>query len=88
MQDRQCLLYARDQRRVLLTGDRFLREAAQREQVACHGSVWLVEEAHRRSLILPPELCRWLREWPLRSRRLPKAELERLSALLRCEEPQ
>ncbi|MHA0036620.1 hypothetical protein [Deinococcus sp. PESE-13] len=85
LQDRQCLIYARDEGRILLTGDRFLREAAQREQVAFHGSVWLVEEAHRLNLVPPFELCRWLSEWPLRSRRLPKAELERLRALLACE---
>ncbi|MFC6751838.1 hypothetical protein [Deinococcus aquaticus] len=84
LQDRQCLLYARDQARLLLTGDRFLRSAADREQVRYHGSVWLVEEAWRQQLVAQAELCRWLTEWPLRSRRLPTTELNRLRALLGC----
>lgn len=84
LQDRQCLLYARDQKRTLLTGDQFLRTAAQREQVNCHGSVWLVEEAHRQSLISPTDLCRWLTQWPLQRRRIPKPDLSRLKNLLNC----
>lgn len=84
LQDRQCLLYARDQGRVLITGDMGLREAAGREKVEFHDSVWLVAEAHRQSLVEPAELCRWLTEWPLQSRRLPRAELRRLQELLGC----
>lgn len=86
LQDRQCLLYARQQQRVLLTGDRRLREAAGRESVRCHGSLWLVEEAHRQTLFSATELCRWLNHWPLRNRRFPAAELQRLRKLLNCQE--
>lgn len=84
LQDRQCLVYARDEQRTLLTGDQFLRRAAHNEQVSCHGTIWLVEEAHRQNLVLPDELCRWLTEWPLQRRRLPRAELRRLNTLLGC----
>lgn len=84
LQDRQCLLYARGQSRILITGDLHLREAAKRESVPFHGSVWLVEEAHRQGLVHADELCRWLAVWPLQSRRLPRTELVRLQALLGC----
>lgn len=84
LQDRQCLLYARDQERVLITGDLMLRNAAQRERVTFHGTVWLVEEAYNRSLIGTADLCRWLTQWPLQRRRLPASELARLRALMGC----
>ncbi|MFN3337043.1 MAG: hypothetical protein ACK42I_06025 [Thermomicrobium sp.] len=84
LSDRQSLLYARDQGYVLLTGDAPLRLAADVERVSCHGTVWLVEQAISGQLLPNAELCRWLSEWPMRSRRIPKAHLQRLRRQLGC----
>ena len=84
LQDRQCLIYAQEQGRVLLTGDRFLRDAADAGGVEYHGSVWLVEQAMALGEFDSDELCGWLEMWPLRQRRLPKSELLRIRSLLNC----
>lgn len=84
LQDRQCLLYARNRGRMVLTCDQNLRYAAQGIGVACHDSVWLVEQALATDAFTQTELCGWLNVWPLRRRRLPKDELQRLRALIGC----
>lgn len=84
LQDRQCLIHARDNGRVLLSGDAQLRSAATEEGIRCHGSVWLVEQAHQLGHVPVTDLCRWLSDWPLRQRRLPKVDLIRLRQLLNC----
>ena len=84
LRDRQSLLYARDQGHMLLTGDAPLRSAADSEGVPCHGTVWLVEQAISGRFFSNDEICRWLSEWPMRSRRIPKAHLQRLRQQLGC----
>lgn len=84
VQDRQCLIYAAEQGRMLLSGDRHLRDAAEAGGVECHGSVWLVGQAIEQDEFTPAELCHWLDTWPLRRRRLPKEELRRLRLILGC----
>lgn len=83
-EDTLNLYYAKTHGRVLLAGDRPLRESCQREGIEVRGSIWLVEEAFSRGLVPAEELCRWLREWPRLGRRLPKNELLRLAGLLGC----
>lgn len=87
LQDRQCLIYARDQGRVLLTGDQHLRVEAGGAGVPCHGTIWLVEQAVASGAFSPSELCRWLEHWPLRRRRLPQPDLARLRILIGCPPP-
>lgn len=82
--DRQALLYARDEGRVLLSGDAPLVSAARRERVEAHGSIWLIEQALQHDVFPAAELCRWLGRWPELRRRLPGTELRRLKALLDC----
>ncbi|GHF63583.1 putative nucleic acid-binding protein [Deinococcus metalli] len=84
LSDRQCLIYAQQAGRILLTGDRFLRAEAEGLGVTCHGSVWLVEQAWRLGGFSRGELCGWLSTWPLQKRRLPRAELQRLKHLIGC----
>ncbi len=82
--DALCLFYAKNQGRVLLSGDKPLRSRCEDEGVECRGAIWVVQEIYDRGLLLPEELCRWIKTWPLMERRLPRAELERLGAYLDC----
>lgn len=84
-QDRLNLYYAKTYRRLLLAGDKPLRDRCGAEGVEVHGSLWLIEQALARSLVSKHELCRWLEVWPSLGRRFPVAEMRRLSKLLRCD---
>ena len=66
-----ALALARSDGAVLLTGDRHLREAAEREGVEVHGTLWLIDLMIERSLLEPEEAARRLRQARERGRRLP-----------------
>ena len=68
--------------RVLLAGDRKLRNGAEAINVAVHGSLWLVEELHAQGLVPAVELIRWLDEWPRLGRRLSPREVARIRSRL------
>ena len=85
LRDRLNLYYAKAYGRVLLAGDKPLRERCEAEGVEVHGSLWLVERACEHALVAEAELCRWIRVWPTLGRRLPASELRRLSRRLGCE---
>lgn len=84
LQDRLNLHYAKSFDRLLLATDSPLRKRCEREGVRVHGTLWLVEEAHHRSLVPPSDLCRWLKEWPSVGSRLPVRETRRLESELGC----
>lgn len=82
--DALCLYYAKNQGRILLSGDRPLRNRCEEEGVEYRGVIWVVQEIYDRRLLPPDELCRWIKTWPLMERRLPKSELNRLEGVLNC----
>jgi hypothetical protein len=82
--DALCLFYAKSQGKVLLSGDRPLRNRCEVEGVEYRGAIWVVQEVYERGLLSPEELCRWIKTWPLMERRLPRAELDRLKKELNC----
>lgn len=84
LQDRQCLIHARNSGRILLSGDIQFRSVAAEEGVRCYSPVWLVEQAHQLGHVPAIDLCRWLSTWPLRQRRFPQADLVRLRRLIDC----
>jgi hypothetical protein len=84
LNDRLTLCHARCHQHVVLVGDRLLRKRCASEGIEYRGAFWLVEEAHRLSLVAPQELCRWLTVWPKVGRRLPAEELKRVQQLLNC----
>lgn len=53
--DRIALAIAKSRKWVLLTGDKFLREAAQRESVECHGVIWIYDELKDAKLLSAEE---------------------------------
>lgn len=76
--------YAQTNQRLLITGDKPLRNMCAKKQVNFHGSIWLVEQAFKNEYIAIEELCRWLDVWPRTGSRLPIKELTRLKAELNC----
>lgn len=84
VQDKLTLCYATNMKRLVLAGDRPLRDKCQEAGLEYRGAIWIVEEAHRQGFVEPSELCRWLSVWPSVGRRLPLKELDRLKCLLKC----
>lgn len=82
--DALCLFYAKSQGKVLLSGDRPLRNRCEVEGIEYRGAIWVVREVYNRRLLSPEELCRWIKIWPLMERRLPRDELDRLKRELNC----
>lgn len=80
--DMMTLCHAKEHGHTVLAGDRPLRDRCAEEGVAIRGSIWIVEEVHRRGLLSAEELYRWLLVWPTVGRRLPAAELERVRNFL------
>lgn len=83
-QDQLNIYYAKSMKRVLLAADKPLRNRCQQEKIEVHGSLWLVQEALRLSLLPAPVLCQWLATWPTVGSRLPEAEVRRLKRELGC----
>lgn len=81
--DMMTVCYAREHGRVVMAGDRPMRERCAEEGIEFRGSIWIVEEAHRLRLVEAAELIRWLTVWPTVGRRLPTYELEKLRQRLR-----
>lgn len=76
-EDYAAFVYAREQGAVLLTGDALLRRFAQTQQVAVHGTLWVLDQlVEQWQVLLPADghqaLTRML--IPTAGRRLPAAE--------------
>ena len=84
LQDQLNIHYAKSMKRVLLATDKPLRARCKQENVEVHGSLWLVQEASRLSLLPAADLCQWLAIWPTVGSRLPEAELRQLRKDLGC----
>ena len=72
-----ALVLARAEKAILLTGDRHLREAAEREGVEVHGTLWLVDRMIEFSLLDLRGATEALLAMQRAGRRLPAEELER-----------
>ncbi|EGK12949.1 hypothetical protein HMPREF9374_1102 [Desmospora sp. 8437] len=83
-QDSLNLFFARKSKRVLLSNDGPLRERCQELQVEFHGTLWMIEEIHRRNLVEPPKLCRWISILSTSGRRMPPVETKRIKQLIGC----
>ena len=79
------LYYAKTFKRILLAGDKPLRERCSKEGVTVHGSLWIVRQAAEQNLITRQELCFWLNKWPQIGRRLPAKEIAELKIILGCD---
>lgn len=82
MQDCLNVFYAKNYQRTLLAGDLPLREVCHKEGIDLRGSIWIVQQAFEQGLVPAKELLQWMKTWPEKGRRLPKADLKRLADLL------
>lgn len=82
--DASCLVLAKTQDLILLTGDRRLRMAAEGDGLEVHGALWVVKRLVVLSRITADEACRWLEVWRRMGRRLPESSLKELLAHLHC----
>jgi predicted nucleic acid-binding protein len=75
--DLLALVLAEQEHCPLLTGDQFLRAAAEREDVEVHGSLWVADRMHREKLVDADRLSLAFEQMRDRGRRLPWAEVRR-----------
>jgi predicted nucleic acid-binding protein len=71
-----ALALARSLKVGLLTGDRRLRDAADREGIAVHGLLWLLDQLVNRQITSPLEAAAALERMISRGARLPEVEVE------------
>ena len=72
-----ALVQAKEERAVLLTDDRPLREAASAEGVKVHGTLWLLDQMLAYKVISKPKAAIGLRQMVDAGRWLPKDEVKR-----------
>lgn len=72
-----ALVLAQREGAALLTGDRHLREAAEREGLEVHGTLWIVDRLMDFSLLSGPDAAKALLRMREAGRRLPAEEVEK-----------
>ena len=71
-----ALVLARVQRATLLTGDRHLTGVADREGVATHGTLWVLDEMVRLGIVAREQAAQALEQMLERGSRLPQVECQ------------
>jgi predicted nucleic acid-binding protein len=75
-QDLFALVLAKEIKAVLLTGDGSLREAAERERVQVHGTIWLLDQMVEHEIIDKQERAASLKHMIESGSRLPCEEIK------------
>lgn len=75
--DMATLVVARTEEGILVTGDRALRDAAKKEGIEVHGTLWIVDHLVDTGTVRPNEAARALQLMMEGGRRLPKNEVRR-----------
>lgn len=81
------LVLARERSGILLTGDAGLREAAEQEGIACHGTLWLLDRLVALEVIEAREAAKALHRMMAADRRLPRAEVRQRLRRWESSEP-
>ncbi len=84
LQDSLNFYYARTFQRTLLTNEKPLRNLCERENVNCHGLLWMVQQAAQRQLYASQRLCDWLLPLEQLGSRFPRQALADLRQTLQC----
>jgi predicted nucleic acid-binding protein len=71
-----ALILAQVQKAILLTGDRHLTGVADREGVATHGTLWVLDEMVRLGIVAQRQAAQALEQMLERGSRLPQAECQ------------
>lgn len=72
-----AFVVARAEGAMLLTGDGALRELAESEGMAVHGTLWMLDELVRRAVVRPEQAADGLERIIKYGRRLPERECRR-----------
>jgi len=84
VQDASALVLAQRSGRVLLTGEKRLRELARRNGVAVHGTLWLLEQMVRARVLTSGRAADALEKMLAEGCRLPETETRNLLRHLRA----
>jgi|SRR5690625_477115 len=73
-----ALALAKQENAPLITGDKELRKAAEKEQVKCKGTIWVVEKMLIQQLISVDDACSAFKRMKKQQRRLPWEQVEKM----------
>lgn len=85
LQDKLNLHIVHKRRMIMLSGEKRLRTICNSQNIEIHGTLWLVEELHKRRIHPTQELCNWLTRLSMPDRYLPEAEIQRLFRVFDCK---
>lgn len=71
-----ALVLAKEEKWMLLTGDRNLRKIAEEHKIQCHGTIWLVEKMVENQIIKPEVARNAYQNMRVKGSRLPWEEAE------------
>ncbi|ADD67423.1 conserved hypothetical protein [Denitrovibrio acetiphilus DSM 12809] len=83
-QDKMIYMYAVENLRTVLSGDKALRNTCKENDIECHGLIWLMREFAEKGLVIPEEICKWFPIFRKLGRRLPSDSITELQAKLGC----
>jgi predicted nucleic acid-binding protein len=78
MMDHSALALALQERCPLLTGDKHLRDAAKKEGVEVHGTIWIVEELLNQKMIQQSQAKGSFNAMKIKGSRLPWEDVDKL----------
>jgi predicted nucleic acid-binding protein len=84
MQDKLNLHYVRQNHRVMLTGEKRMRNICSAEGIEVHGTLWLIDQAKERELRSLKDICRWLDRLSQPDRFLPDDEIQKRREAFGC----
>lgn len=85
-QDLFALVLAQALDAILLTGDRHLRQVAEAEGIAIHGTLWVLDEMVGLGVVPPGRAAQALERMLAGGRRLPRAECQARMRRWRCKD--
>ena len=76
-QDWSAVFYAQKKQAFILSGDRRLRQVADAKGLTTYGILWILDQIVEKKILIPAEVCIFLKELMLRNNRLPRDECEK-----------
>jgi len=83
-EDKMILVYAADNDRVVLTGDKPLRQACKKSYLEYHGVIWLMQQFEEKGVVTPEVICDWIKTFKEKRRYLPAQQIDELKEKYGC----
>lgn len=80
-QDWSAIFYAHKKQAFILSGDRRLRQVAEAKGLTTYGILWILDQIVDKRILMPEEVCSFLKELMLINNRLPWEECEKRARL-------